>query len=204
MDAAIVRSAGQGRHRPNRTIHPDWTRRRLPRRHTVRIVRRVIALAAAVLAAGCGGDDTSATERWADDVCSATSTWQGSVEDAADTIREGGGEGIETAVDDVVEATQELADDLKGLGSPETEAGDQAEASVERLADQLSAAVDQVRAAGDEGTTLQAVAAATAALATLQQDVQRTLDELRGLDAGGELEDAFDNADSCDELRSED
>ena len=45
--------------------------------------------------------------------------------------------GLETAVDDVREASETLADDLEDAGRPDTEAGEEAEALLDGLADDL-------------------------------------------------------------------
>ena len=47
--------------------------------------------------------------------------------------------GLQTAVDDTKSATQTLSSDLKGLGKPDTEAGQQAKDSL----DQLSTSLEQ-------------------------------------------------------------
>src|SRR5829696_2101279 len=99
-----------------------------------------LPLVVAVVAAGCGGDDdTSATEQWAGDVCSAISGWTTSLRETADSLTAGsiGEDGIQTAVADVKAATSTLADDLKSLGPPETESGDQAKEALDELASQI-------------------------------------------------------------------
>ena len=164
-------------------------------------------LAAVALAAGCGGDDESATDEWATDVCSSATTWRDSVESAAGSIGAGStAEDIEQAVDDVDEATQQFSDDVEALGRPETEAGDEADAVVTELNQDLEEAVAVLRDAlegGDDQNVLEAATAAAAALASMRESVTRSFNELRELDAGGELQESFEDADSCDDLRRE-
>ena len=56
-------------------------------------------------------------------------------------------------------------------------------------------------ASGASGV-IEAVTAVSAALTTMAGQVSSTFKELESLDAKGELENAFNDADSCDELTS--
>lgn len=173
--------------------------------------RRVLLAAGlatvALAAAGCGGDDeASSSEGWAGDVCSSVSSWQESIQSATDSLGEGGGiDAVEAAVEEITEATRTLADDLETLGAPETEAGGEAEELVETLSDDLAGAVEDVEEAlegvDDASGALAAASAVAAVLTTVGTQVSSTVGELQQLDARGELGDAFDQADSCEELR---
>ena len=166
------------------------------------------AALAAFLLASCGGDDESAAEQWAGDVCTAGLTWRQSIDAAAESVRSAPSvDGLEAAVENVKSATRAFADDLEGLGAPETSAGDEAETLVEALAESLRTSVSAVEqeVAGVESAA-GAVDAATAiatSLASTREQVQETVDELGELDARGELGEAFDDAGSCDDLRAE-
>ena len=102
-----------------------------------------------VLAAGCGssGDSStttttsaSATETWASGVCTSLTTWQDAIKSAAGSLKSDPTKsGLQTAVDDTKSATQTLSSDLKGLGKPDTPAGQQAKDSL----DQLSTSLEQ-------------------------------------------------------------
>jgi hypothetical protein len=172
------------------------------------MTRRLLAtsLLTLVLAAGCGGDDeSSATTDWADGVCSALSAWNDTVVATVESVQPGSGGDVEAAVDDLAEATRTLGDDLRALGPPETESGDDAEQALDELATAAEAAVSKVQtdvegASGASGLA-QAVASVGAALSTLGEQLSATFNELEQLDPGGELEDAFAEADACEELR---
>ena len=78
-----------------------------------------LAVTAALLAlAGCGGsdDETSGATDWANSVCSAAADWSDSVSAAATSLQGGNlsEDSLESAVDDVKDATETLADDLEG------------------------------------------------------------------------------------------
>ncbi len=170
----------------------------------------VLGLLAVSLAAGCGGDGggsgSSATE-WADDVCSSIVTWTGSISSAADSLREEPTEDkLRTAVEDVKSATNDFVDEVQALGPPDTDAGEQAQESLEALADDLEESTETIDKALEDASgpseTLEALTVVTGALSTMGSRLSTTFTELEELDAGGELEDAFEEADSCDELTS--
>ena len=83
-----------------------------------------------MLAACGGGDDggssgATSTSDWAQGVCSAIGDWTESVSSATaslqgDNLDE---EGLKSAVDDLESATSTFVDDVKGLGAPDTDAG---------------------------------------------------------------------------------
>jgi uncharacterized protein YoxC len=172
-------------------------------------VRRAIAISllAFTLAAGCGGDDgpPSATE-WADSLCSALGDWTDSIRSAAESVTANPSrESLEGAVDDVEGATQTLADDVEGLETPDLEAGQQAEQSVDELSDSLNAEVEKVKETAENatlGTISEAVSAISASFSAMSQQISTAFTELEGLDPGGELRTAFDEADSCSELQT--
>lgn len=164
----------------------------------------------ALLAAGCGGngDDTSSATAWADEVCSAMSTWIGSVSSATESLGEGGlsQDGLENAADDVQDATQTLTDELEEAGRPDTDSGQQAETAIEELADDIDENVRELQSAvegisGAEGV-LDAISVITGTLSTMANRVGETFEELGQLDAAGELQDAFEESDDCSDLRS--
>jgi uncharacterized phage infection (PIP) family protein YhgE len=172
-------------------------------------VRRavVLSLLAAALLTGCGGDDgpPSATD-WADDLCSALGDWTDSVTSAAQSVtEEPSRESVESAVDDVEGATQTLVDDVEDLETPDLEAGQEAEQSVDELSDSLSAEVEKVKETAENatlGTISEAVTAISASFAAMSQQISTAFTELEGLDPGGELRTAFEEADSCSELQT--
>lgn len=169
----------------------------------------VAALAAGLLAAGCGGDDTSDTAEWADSLCSAVTTFTDDVRGTVESLADGdlSRDSLESAVDDVEEATDTFTDDIEELERPETDAGEEAQTAVDELADSVDQAMDEIRNEFEDASSLseslEAAAAATRALAGMGEQVSSTWDELRQLDAAGELGEAFEQAESCDTLRGE-
>ena len=110
----------------------------------------VIAVAASLLlfvAAGCGSSgggstttttSASATETWASGVCSSITTWQAAITSAVASLKSDPTKsGLQTAAGDAKSATETLASDLKGLGKPDTPAGQQAKDSLDQLSTSL-------------------------------------------------------------------
>src|SRR5436309_214359 len=96
-------------------------------------------VALAVLAAGCGGggggDKSASAQDWADGVCSAINTWTDSLRSAGQSLSGGNlsKSSLESATNDVKDATAQLKDDLSGLGTPDTQSGDQAKQTTDEL-----------------------------------------------------------------------
>jgi hypothetical protein len=165
-------------------------------------------VAAALAAQGCGSSDepASATE-WADGVCSAITDWRDSVEPALEDVTSGDlSEGaLEDAGDAIQDANDALAEDLNHLDRPETATGQKAEDSIRTLSDEIQGGRDDIRAAVDDasdlGSTLEAVAVVSRTLSQLLTKVGTTIEDISQLDPGGELEQAFSDADACSSLR---
>ena len=103
-------------------------------------ILRLLAVAGAVatLAAGCG-DDTSSAEEWADGVCSAFSDWRDDVTTAGEELRAGPTtrDDLKSTADDLEEATDNFLDDIRDLDDLETEGGQEAKATLDRLAEDV-------------------------------------------------------------------
>ena len=165
----------------------------------------VLLLAAMLAVAGCGGDEESASEQWAGDVCSQLSTWVTEVEGAVTSLTDSGlsldATAVQAATEDVREATDALADGLADLGRPETEAGEQARSELDALGTELTQQLEEVEQAAETGSlTLPTV---TAALAAAASTVASTFESLQSLDADEELRDGFATAGSCDSFREQ-
>jgi uncharacterized protein YoxC len=167
-----------------------------------------VVIAAALAAQGCGSSDepASATD-WADGVCSAITDWRESVEPALENVTSGDlSEGaLEDAGNEIQDANDQLAEDLKDLDRPETASGQKAEDSIQKLSDDIEGGRDEIEAAvdaaSDLGSTLEAVAVVSRTLSQLLTKVGTTIEEISQLDPGGEIEKAFSDSDACSSLR---
>ncbi len=170
---------------------------------------------AALLAAGCGGSsdtssssDASPTSEWASGLCSAITTWTSAISSIGDSVTGGdlSKDTLTSAVDDARAATETFTSDLEALGTPDTEAGQQAKESIDQLSsevkDEVSTIEDALGEASGVAGILKAVPAVTAALAKMGTEVSSTITELENLDAQGEIKSAFEDSSSCSELMS--
>ncbi|MDF2968554.1 MAG: hypothetical protein K0Q93_2332 [Nocardioidaceae bacterium] len=172
-----------------------------------------VVAAVAVSAAACGssddegGEETSA-EAWADDVCSSVSSWDSAVTQAGSTLRDPRDLSVNEARDavgDVVDATSTLVTEVSDLGPPDTEAGEDAQALLETLADDLEAEADVLSDAMDTDADtaselLADTSTITGALSTMSADIRTTLEGIEGLDGAAELQDALAGSESCQQV----
>ena len=163
----------------------------------------LLALVLVTALAGCAGDDDSGD--WAGGVCAEVNDWADEVDATIESLGEQGLEldedDLRAAADRVSEATDELEAGLEDLGPPETEQGQEAEAELERLADELREQLGVIEGALGGNDPLEGAATVATAFAAAANEVQRSIDTLESLDPGGELADDFEDSDECDELR---
>jgi hypothetical protein len=183
-----------------------------------RVMRMKLALAplalAVVLVAGCGGGGSSSsspsTKDWADGLCSAITTWSNSVKSAGESLKSGNlSEGdLKQSTTEIKSATNAFADDLKALGKPNTDAGQQAKDAIDQLAtqvkkdvDTLGKAVDDASGQGAKGAVSAASSIATS-LSTMSTQIASAASTLQQADAKGELTQGFRDAPACKKLSS--
>ena len=175
----------------------------------------VVAASLVFVAAGCGSSgggsttttSASATEAWASGVCSSLTTWQAAIKSAAGSVKSDPTKsGLQTAAKDAKSATETLSSDLKGLGKPDTQAGQQAKDSLDQLSTSLQKDVTTIENAvkGVSGVSdvLAAVSTVTTTLATMGTQVKTTFADIQALDKG-ELKKAFASSSACDSLTGE-
>jgi hypothetical protein len=182
----------------------------------VRALLVIPVLAAAILAAGCGGgsssssttgssatgSSTTSADDWANSVCEAFTTWTTTITSAGQSIKDNPtDDGLRSAGDDIKSATQSLSDELKGLGRPDTNSGQQAKDAVDQLATKLDANQQKIETAIDDASgasgALTAVSTVSATLVTMGNDIGTTFQQLDQIDGQGELADAFQQSDAC-------
>ncbi len=174
-------------------------------------MRRAVLIAAfclAVLAAGCGGDDSSA-EAWADDFCTAVEDWRERVQDAAAELAEPATlseEQLDESIREAVAASDDLLADLGELGLPDLEARDEIEQELDHLEGVLRERASNARAgidqpAGSVSEALARLAALSRELAAAAATIELTIEKLRALDPAGELKQALESSDACASLK---
>ena len=169
----------------------------------------LLVVSALLLVTGCGGGaDEGSTEAWAEDVCGSLNGWFVDVDAALEGLTDEGLQldraDVDEAVDAVGEATDELGNELDDLEPLETESGERAEDVVTELRETLRDNVETIEGAlSGDSPPLEAVSTVAEALASAADALQESYETLAGLDAGGELEAAFEDADGCDALREQ-
>ncbi len=175
---------------------------------TVRIRLSILACVALSLAACGGGNSTTTTsaaggaspQDWATGVCTAVNTYELALQTAAKSFTQNPSkDGIDKALTGAEQATQTLSTTLKGLGKPNTVAGQTAQTTIENLATKISADVDKVKQAASSGSTLQAVTTISTTLGSMKGSITTAVTTLQNLH-GGELQSAFASSPSCTKL----
>jgi methyl-accepting chemotaxis protein len=168
----------------------------------------VLVAVLVVLAAGCGKSKPKTATDWANGVCSAVSTWKSSLADATSSLQGGNvtKDSLHKAADDAKDATSTLTKDLKSLGKPPTESGGQAQQTVQKLSNQIDEGVTTIQntlsSVTNISNALNAVSIVSSQITVLKNDITAAYDSLVKLNPGGELQQAFKQADNCSALRS--
>ena len=181
-------------------------------------VPRALAVAAAslvaglsLLAAGCGGDDQSSAEQWADSVCTDLNTWADSITTTITGVMSQGlgvtSSDLRAAANQAKSATSRLVDDLREIGPPDTESGQQAQQDVQQLGDSLeqhaTKARDLVQGASGSGAGLVATAQSVLVeIGAAADEVKAALTSLQ--QAGEDVKDGIESSDACSQLEDRD
>jgi methyl-accepting chemotaxis protein len=178
------------------------------------MMKRGIAAAATLLCAltlsACGGDDEDKTlspSAWADTLCTDLDQWQSSLQSVRASF--GGNvtpENAQDAADQVGDATETLVGDLQDLGTPDTEAGQQARDDVDQLSDELEKGSNEIQRAADAVSSASDLPQAAATIAATTREVATelasTLTKLEQLDPQGELASALEQSPACKDLKT--
>jgi hypothetical protein len=176
----------------------------------VGIVAIVIALLIFRLTDGDSG--SVETTAWADSVCASLSDWRSSITSLADVS---GGtltpDSLGEKLDAAESATSQLITELKKLGPPDLEAGEELSLELNAAADRLEADFETLKSGAENAAEadtpsafLQALAALAPVFQGLLDQIRTTVDDLQNAsvteEAKTELQQAFDEAESCRQL----
>ena len=145
-------------------------------------------------------------KEWANGLCSSVATWTSSLASIAGGLESGDltRASLQGAVDKATTSTDAFAAGLATLGVPDSAAGQKALQSVERLQVEIPSDIETIEAAvnGASGVdgVLNAVGVTTHTITKAGTQLTDTVAGLRRLDAEGELEAAFTEAQSCKTL----
>jgi gas vesicle protein len=167
-----------------------------------------VTAALGLMAAGCGSKSPPSSAEWVDGVCSSIVTWKDSLASSAQSLQGGNlsQDSLRNAADEMKSATDTLESDIKDLGKPESDTGQQAKDSVDQLSSELSDGADSIKSTVDDVSDVSGVVSATASvtatLGTMANQISSTVKSLQQLDPGGELQTAFNQSSSCQELKT--
>jgi hypothetical protein len=177
-----------------------------------RIVLSSTVVALALIAAGCGGSDSSdedPTAAWASGFCTAVTSWTDELETVTSSFSDTSNlsqDGLQSAADDVKGATSQLVDDLEALGAPETEGGEEIQSSIDSLSTTLETEAANIEEAvqGISGITgiPSAVTTITTSLSAMGTAFSTTLNTIDGADVGDELQTALEDSPECADISS--
>ena len=142
----------------------------------------------------------TATAEWAEDYCAAITDWATELEDwrpiSSGILRSLSQEGFEQAGTDIRSATEDFTGELRALGAPDTESGEEARQAVETFATAAEAelaaieeAVDNVSAAGRSRRRSSPI---TASLTSMNEAFMTMVESLRKIDPKEELQAALE------------
>ena len=178
----------------------------------MKVILLALVLGLALAAAGCGGDGEEAatetpTAEWAEGFCAAIVDWLAELETATGELREYRSlsqEAFDQAGTDIRSSTEDLTAEIRALGAPETESGEEARQAVETFATAAEAGLADIEQAVDDvfgGMKIaDAIVPVTAALTSINEAYNTMFESLRKLEQKKELQDALKNAESCDAL----
>jgi hypothetical protein len=177
-----------------------------------RLLLVTVVAALALVAAGCGGGDessTSTTAEWADGFCTAVTTWTDELQRIRDELGDPTSVSIDSlqqAANEAEAATDSFVQDVRDLGRPETESGQAVEDSLQTLAGTVETENADLKAAVEDASGISGVASAVTAIGTsltaMGTAFEQALTAIQNADADGELETAFEQTESCNELTS--
>jgi DNA repair exonuclease SbcCD ATPase subunit len=177
------------------------------------IVIGVVAIVVAAVVMRSTEDAPPSASEWADSICTSLSEWKASIESIADVSGETlTPELLREKLDDASSATSDLVTELRDLGAPDLESGDQLEEELDASISDLEASFEDLRQSAEEaadapaGEFLQALAGLAPEFAALQAEIGTTVSNLENAnvaeDSKAELQQAFADSPSCQSLQA--
>jgi len=177
------------------------------------VIIGVAAIVVAAIAMRLSDDGPPTTEEWAGEVCTSLSDWR----DSITSLAEVGGAPLTAAtlrdkLDEAGDATNELVTQLRDLGPPDLEAGDELQQQLDDSAAELESQFDALEESADAAADappsefLQRLAGLASDFAALQTAISTTVSSLQDANVAeeskAELQQAFADAPSCQSLRA--
>jgi uncharacterized membrane-anchored protein YhcB (DUF1043 family) len=173
----------------------------------------VLAIVIAAIAMRLSDDGPPTTEEWAGSVCMSLSDWRDSIASLHDDGEPLTADSLREKLDDADAATSDLVSELRDLGRPDLEAGDQLEEQLDESTAQLESSFDTLKENAEEAADgpasefLQQLPGLASDFAALQTAIATTASTLANADvpeeSKAELQQAFADAPSCQSLQAE-
>ena len=179
------------------------------------VVLGVLAIVIAAVAMRATDDSPETTTEWAGSVCTSLTDWRTSIEALADVSGEPlTADSLRDRLDDANAATVELVTDLRELGPPDVDDGEEVEQALDDAAAGLEESYDELKSAAEDALDADDRTEFLSALAGLADDFQALLGQVKDVvatlqsaslfgDASAELEQAFADAPSCQALQAD-
>ena len=179
------------------------------------IVLGILAIVVAALVMRLTEDDPSTTAEWADSLCTSLADWRESISAltdlegeplTADTLRD--------RLDEADSATTALGTELRELGPPDLETGDDVEEALDDAVSGLEQSYEDVQSAAEEAADAESRSAFLGALAGLTDDFAALFRQAGDIvatlqsaslfgEASAGLEQAFAGSEPCQSLRAD-
>jgi hypothetical protein len=178
------------------------------------VVIGVAAIVIAAIAMRLSDDGPPSTAEWAEDVCSDLGEWRDTITSLADVSGETlTPELLGERIDEAKTATSTLIVDLRDLGRPELESGEELEeqlneqvSALESSFDALTESAEEAADAG-EGDFLQELAGLASQFSAFLTQLESSVDALQNANVAeesrAELQQAFADAPSCQALQAD-
>ena len=179
------------------------------------VVLGILAIVIAALVMRLTEDDQPSTAEWADSVCTSLADWRGSISALADADGEPlTADTLGDRLDEAESATSDLLAELRDLGPPDLESGDDVEQALDDAAAGLEESFDDVQSAAEDATEAENQTEFLGALAELADDFAALFAQAGDIvstlqsaslfeDASDELEQAFAGSESCQSLQAD-
>jgi len=178
------------------------------------MTRKLLASGTAVLAlvaAGCGGDESSSspTEKWANSFCTAITTWKDSLTSVTEQFSSPSSLTSETLTDaanDAKSSTDTFVDELRALGPPETESGEAVKSSIDELSNTVESEVAKIESTAESVSGLadlpSAITSITTSISAMSSALSSTVQTAESADVDGELRTALEDTPACADISS--
>ncbi len=173
-----------------------------------------IAVAALVMRLTADTSEQTSPNAWAGSVCASLSMWRSSITAISDVSGEAlTPETLQQSLADATTATETLVSELQQLGPPDLDAGDDLKQQLDAAAAEIEASFAALNQGAEDATGasspadfIQALAALAPEFQALLDTISTTVDDLKNAnvaeDAKAELQEAFANASSCQQLQA--